>query len=101
MKVRHRLLGWTEEGAGAGGGNRLLWMKERKFAVDWKELRNRELNEVPEEKEGEVDKQSKKEEEVDKEEEESLDVKGQIDWWDTRADEEPEFSVAKCQFVLH
>ena len=92
--MRHRLLGWTEEGAGAGGGNRLLWMKERKFAVDWKELRKRELSEAPEEKEGEFDKKEEKEEE-------SLDVRGQIDWWDTRVDEEPDSWVAKCQFLLH
>ena len=86
-KVRHRLFGWTEEGAGAEGGNRLLWMKERKFAVDWKDF-----SELPEKKEGEVDE--KEEEEV----EQSLDVRSQIDWWDTRAEEETDTRVAKCPF---
>ena len=81
--MRHRLLGWTEEGAGAEGGNRLLWMKERKFAVDWKEQRNRDISEAPEEKV-----------------EQSLDVRSQIDWWDTRADEEPEPRVAKYPMVF-
>ena len=44
------------------------------------------------EKEGEVDE--KEEEEV----EQSLDVRSQIDWWDTRADEETDTRVAKCPF---
>ena len=81
--MRHRLLGWTEEGAGAEGGNRLLWMKERKFAVDWKEQSHKDLSEAPEEKV-----------------EQSLDVRSQIDWWDTRADEEPEPRVAKYPLVF-
>ena len=83
LKVRHRLFGWTEEGAGAEGGNRLLWMKERKFAVDYKEQSHQDFSEAPEEKV-----------------EQSLDVRSQIDWWDTRADEEPEPTVEKCPLVL-
>ena len=92
--MRHRLFGWTDAGAGADGGNRLLWMKERKFAVDWKEHRKQELKIAYEEKACEVD-------EKEVEEEQSLDVRSQIDWWDTRADEEPDPRVAKCQFMLH
>ena len=88
LKVRHRLLSWTEEGAGAEGGNRLLWMKERKFGCKY-------LSEAPEKEEGEVVK------EVEKvEEEQSLDVRSQIDWWDTRTDEQPDSRVAKCTFVV-
>ena len=89
--MRHRLFGWTDEGAGAAGGNRLLWMKERKVATNWKEQRKRELSEAVEEEKGDADKAE--------EEEQSLDVKSQIDWWDTRADDEPDPRVAKCLLV--
>jgi len=82
MQVRHRLFGWTDEGAGAAGGNRLLWMKERKVAINWKEQRKRELSEAVEEEKRDADKEE--------EEEQSLDVKSQIGWWDTRADDEPD-----------
>ena len=89
--MRHRLFGWTDEGAGAAGGNRLLWMKERKVAINWKEQRKRELSEAVEEEKRDADKEE--------EEEQSLDVKSQIDWWDTRADDEPDPRVAKCLLV--
>jgi len=90
-KVRHRLFGWTDEGAGAAGGNRLVWMKEEKVAIDWKEQRRQELREAVEEEEGDVDKEEVDvDDEEEEEEEQSLDVKSQIDWWDTRADEEPD-----------
>ena len=92
--MRHRLFGWTDEGAGAEGGNRLLWMKERKVAIDWEKLRIREVSEAVEEEKKDVDKE-------EEEEEQSLDVKSQIDWWDTRADEEPVVRVAKYLLVLH
>ena len=91
--MRHRLFGWTDEGAGAAGGNRLVWMKEEKVAIDWKEQRKLKLREAYGEEKGDIDKE---EEDDDEEEEQSLDVKSQIDWWDTRVDEEPDPRVAKC-----
>ena len=90
--MRYRLFGWTDEGAGAEGGNRLLWMRERKVAIDWEKLRKRELSEAVEEEKRDVDKE-------EQEKEQSLDVKSQIDWWDTRADDEPDPRVAKCLLV--
>ena len=78
--MRHRLFGWTEEGAGAEGGNRLLWMKERKFAVDYKEQSHQDFSEAPEEKV-----------------EQSLDVRSQIDWWADLA--AVEFKVASPEIA--
>ena len=69
-------------------------MKERKVAIDWEKLRIQEVNEAVEEEKRDVDKE-------EQEKEQSLDVKSQIDWWDTRVDEEPDPRVAKCLFAQH
>ena len=64
-------------------------MKEKKFDVGWEKERQIVLSEASEAEEGSrmLDNEGK---EGKGEKEQSLDVRGQIDWWDTKAEEEPD-----------
>ena len=62
-------------------------MKEKKFDVGWEKERQIVLSEASE---AEEESRMVDNEEKEGEQEQSLYVRGQIDWWDTKAEEKPD-----------